>query len=341
MSAMNSRNLSSFYSLSSKNDKHDIQLLLDSLIEKDSFHSIIGRSKNMLRIYKFLQQVSGVDTTILITGEAGTGKELIVEALHSMSPRCKAPLIKVNCLNLTDELLDGEMFGSTPEAFAWTGANRSGLVEAALGGTLFLDEIGGISPRIQLKLLSFLQQKEYKRVGGSRTREADVRIVAATNADLGRKVEEGGFRKDLYFRLKVLNIHVPPLRERAEDIPFFVDYFCKVFAKKFEKTSLKTGHETMSIFMRYSWPGNVRELKRALEHGALLCSGTKIEPEHLPRELFKQTVQKQTPPLDREGLIRALKAAQGRKCEAARMLGVSRRTIYRMIHQHGLMTELR
>ena len=292
MPAVNPKNLSSFCFLSSKNDNHDIQLLLDALIEKDSFHSIIGRGKNMLRIFKILQQVSGVDTTILISGEPGTGKELIVEALHSMSPRRKAPLIKVNCLNLADELLDVEVFGSTPEAFDWTCANRSGQVETALGGTLFLDEIGGISPCLQLKLLSFLQRKEYKRVGGSRTREADVRIIASTNVDLAKKVDEGGFRKDLYFRLKVLNIHVPPLRDRTEDIPFFADYFCKIFAKKFHKPNLKTGHETMSIFMRYPWPGNLRELKRALEHGALLCSGTKIDPEHLPRELFKQPVRK-------------------------------------------------
>ena len=287
-----------------------------------SFHKIIGRSRQMQGVFTFLQQVAAVDTTVLITGETGTGKELIVEALHSISPRGSGPLIKVNCLTLADELLDSELFGHVRGAFTGAYTNKIGRVEAAEGGTLFLDEIGDLSARIQLKLLRFLQEREYERVGDSRTRRADVRIVAATNADLARKVEEGSFRKDLYFRLKVMCIHVPRLKERSEDIPLLIQHFCRHFAEKFGKHIRGVSTKAMRTLLQYPWPGNVRELEHALEHGVLLCPEDMIAPEHLPEELQQSAScnGRKTGKDDREELLQALEAAHGKKTDAAKYL---------------------
>jgi len=322
-----------------KESRQRYEYLLQSSVRMQSFQNIIGRSKKMQRIYVLLQQVAAVDTTVLITGETGTGKELIVEALHSISPRGNGPLIKVNCLTLADELLDSELFGHVRGAFTGAYANKIGRVEAAEGGTLFLDEIGDLSARIQLKLLRFLQEREYERVGESRTRRADVRIVAATNADLSRKVEEGSFRKDLYFRLKVMCIHVPRLKERSEDIPLLIQHFCRHFAEKFGKHIRGVSTKAMRVLLQYPWPGNVRELEHALEHGVLLCPGDMIEPEHLPEELQFHSITgngKNSGKVDREELVQALEAAHGKKTDAARILGISRRTLYRQLHKHGL-----
>ncbi len=317
------------------------EYLLESSTRKNSFHAIIGRSSKMQQIYAMLQQVAGVDTTVLITGETGTGKELIAEALHAASPRGKGPLIKVNCLTLSEELLDSELFGHVRGAFTGAYANKIGRVEAAAGGTLFLDEIGDLTERIQLKLLRFLQEKEYERVGESKTRRADVRIVAATNADLAAKIEEGSFRRDLYYRLKVIHIRAPGLRERGEDIPLLIHHFCRHFAEKFDKPIRGVSTRTMRMLREHSWPGNVRELEHVLEHGTLLCSGGLIEPEHLPDEIFdiqeSSRLQDSAGKVDQESLMSALQTAGGKKTEAARILGISRRTLYRKLHRYGLL----
>ncbi len=306
----------------------------------NSFHKLIGRSRQMRNLFTLLQQVAGVDTTLLITGETGTGKELVAEALHAISPRRKGPKIKVNCLALVENLLDSELFGHVRGAFTGAHTDRTGRVEAAQNGTLFLDEIGDLSQHIQLKLLRFLQEKEYERVGESKTSKADVRIVAATNADLVRKVAEGSFRKDLYYRLKVVNIHMPRLRERAGDIPLLVDHFCRLYAEKFKKPVQGVSPEAMRILLDYPWPGNVRQLEHALEHGVLLCSEEMVEPEHLPEEILEHNAgarhQQDSGAAEREKLVCALEAALGKKAEAARLLGVSRRTIYRKLHRYGL-----
>jgi len=324
-----------------KESRDRYHYLLQSSRKMKSFHNIIGRSRKMQRIYTLLQQVAGVDTTVLITGESGTGKELIVEALHAISHRSKGPLIKVNCLSLAEELLDSELFGHVRGAFTGAYYDKLGRVEAAQGGTLFLDEIGDLTPRIQLKLLRFLQEKTYERVGNSRPRNADVRIVAATNADLAVKVEKGVFRKDLYYRLKVIPVHLPPLRERREDIPLFISHFCKHFAETFDRPVKGVSTRAMRILLDYAWPGNVRELEHVLEHGTLLCPGGMIEPEHLPYELrscdTEENFQKSGQKVDREGLIRALQTARGSRTEAARILGISRRTLYRKLHKHSLI----
>ena len=317
------------------------EYLLQSSSKLRTYHNMVGRSKQMQNIYLLVQQIAGVDTTVLITGETGTGKELVAEALHTASPRKNGPLIKVNCLTLAEELLDSELFGHVRGAFTGAYNNKIGRVEAADEGTLFLDEIGDITPRIQLKLLRFLQEREYERVGESKTRKADVRIVAATNADLAKKVEEGSFRNDLYFRLKVLPVHMPSLHDREGDIPLLIHHFCSYFAKKFNKPVKGVSVRSMRLMHNYPWPGNVRELEHALEHGVLLCPGELIEPKHLPEEIQGERVcvetQNNGTDVDKERLVQALVDAKGRKTEAARMLGMSRRTLYRKLHKFGLI----
>ena len=324
-----------------KESRQRFDYLLQSTSRKKSFHNIIGRSSAMQRVYALLQQVAGVDTTVLITGETGTGKELVAEALHAHSTRKKAPLIKVNCLTLTDELLDSELFGHVKGAFTGAYANKIGRVEAAQGGTLFLDEIGDLTPRIQLKLLRFLQQKEYERVGESITRKADVRIVAATKADLARKMEEGAFRKDLYFRIKVLNIHIPPLRDRTEDIPLLMDHFRRFFSEKFGRDIKGFSTAAVRAFVNYSWPGNVRELEHFIERASLVSPSEIIEPEHFDMENTAEEQQtslsNKSGKVDREDIVRALEAAGGKKTDAARILGMSRRTLYRKLHEFGML----
>ena len=320
-----------------KEIRQHYRYLLQSSTRMKSFHNIIGRNKKMQNLYVLLQQLAEVDSTVLVTGETGTGKELVAEALHVHSKRNKAPLIKVNCLTLAEDLLDSELFGHVRGAFTGAFSNRIGRVEAAEGGTLFLDEIGDITPRIQLKLLRFLQEREYERVGESITRKADVRIVAATNADLKEKVKQGVFRKDLYYRLRVMSVHMPGLLERSEDIPLLIHHFCNHFAKNFNKPVRGVSKEAMTILLDYSWPGNVRELEHALEHGVLVCTQDMIKPEHLPLELLegqKDQLQR-SGKLDREDLADALKSVKGNKTEAARLLGISRRTLYRKLHEHG------
>ena len=306
-----------------------------------SLHNIIGRSSKMQEIYVLLQQIADVDTAVLITGETGTGKELIAEALHSLSLRSKGPLIKINCLTLSEQILDSELFGHIRGAFNGAYVDKIGRVEAAEGGTLLLDEIGDISPAIQFKLLRFLQYKEYERKGESKTRKSDVRIIAATNADIAGKVAEGSFRKDLFYRLKVVNIKVPVLQERKEDIPLLVNHFCRRFSDGFQKNINGISTEAMRVLMDYSWPGNVRELEHAIELGALLCQGDMIDVEHLPGELLDRSASdeffKKPGTLCREDLVEALKIAKGKKTEAAKVLGLSRRTIYRKLQKFDMM----
>ncbi|MFP4393525.1 MAG: sigma 54-interacting transcriptional regulator [Desulfohalobiaceae bacterium] len=316
------------------------QYLLQSSRHSHSFHRIIGRSKQMQHIYVLLQQLAKVDTTVLITGESGTGKEIIAETLHAISHRAHGPLIKVNCVALAEELLESELFGHVKGAFTGAYYHRTGRIEAAEGGTLLLDEIGDIPLRLQLKLLRFLQEKQYEPVGDSKTRKADVRILAATNADLAQKVQEGSFRQDLYYRLKVMPVHVPPLRERREDIPLFIDYFCQHFTASFEKPIKGVSPEALRILLNFSWPGNVRELEHVLEHGALLCPGGGICPEHLPQEILNQEetpLQKKACQLESQDLLKALQSENWNKSAAAKRLGISRRTMYRRLHQFRLL----
>ena len=326
--------------------REDYENLLLSTKQVTAYKNIIGKNKQMRQIFTLIRQLANVDTTVLVTGESSTGKELVVEALHNAGARARGPLIKVNCSALSESLLESELFGHVRGAFTGAVSPRKGRIESAEGGTLFLDEIGEISPNLQLKLLRFLQEKQFERVGDVKTIDADVRIVAATNADLRLKVQNGSFREDLYYRLKIMPIHMPPLRERTEDIPLLIDYFCRQFSQAFDKRINGVSDEVMRLCMEYDWPGNVRELEHALEHGALLCPGGRIEAEHLPGEFL---VDSKSPHfrgrngairVDRQSLMAALNATEGNKAAAARKLGISRRTIYRKLETYGLLEKM-
>ncbi len=325
--------------------QENYEKLLLSTRQVASYKNIIGKSKEMRQIYALVQQLANVDTTVLVTGDSGTGKELIVEAIHAAGHRAEGPLIKVNCSALSENLLESELFGHVRGAFTGATHKKKGRIELAEGGTLFLDEIGEISPNTQVKLLRFLDEKKYERVGDVKTLDADVRIVTATNADLLKKVKAGLFREDLYYRLRVMPIHLPPLRERTEDIPLLVQHFCRGFSRTFNKKISGASNEVLRLFMEYQWPGNVRELEHALEHGALLCPGGEICLEHLPKDLLFHSDHSSPGKhcgrtrIDRQALVQALKAADGNKSAAARKLGISRRTIYRKLQAFGMLSE--
>jgi len=317
--------------------------LEEKLQERRYFRNIIGKSQAMQRVFNLIRQLANVDSTVLITGESGTGKECVMEALHYTGHRGHGPLCKVNCSALSEELLDSELFGHVKGSFTGAHKDKLGRFETAHGGTIFLDEIGEISHRIQLKLLRVLETKAFERVGSSKTITVDVRIISATNVDLGQKVQSGKFREDLYYRLKVLNVSVPTLRERKDDIPLLVDFFCRHYSREFKKEILGASSEVMKLFMNYDWPGNVRELMHALEHGCLLSPGGQVNIDDLPMELieYSKTEKLALKPgrpreLTREHLEEALNQARGNKARAAELLGIHRKTLYRKLHQLGL-----
>ncbi len=241
------------------------------LKERRQFQKIIGSSSKMQDIYTLIEDLASVDSAVLITGESGTGKELIAEAVHYTGLRKDRQLIKVNCAALSDNLLDSELFGHVKGAFTGALSDRDGRFKLADGGTIFLDEIGDISAKMQAKLLRVLQEKEFERLGESITKTIDLRIVAATNRDLKLKIKRGEFRDDLFYRLKVVEIKVPPLRERKEDIPFLVEHFLEKLSRKFNKKIIAVSREVMERFVDYCWPGNIRELEHELEHACVRC----------------------------------------------------------------------
>ena len=254
----------------------DITLLRDlerELRERHQFQNIIGRSKKMQDTYRLLEDLANLETTVLITGESGTGKELVAKALHYSGQRAFKPFVTVSCSALAESLLESELFGHVRGAFTGAIRDKQGRFQAANGGTILLDEIGDISPLIQLKLLRVLQEKEFERVGESTPQKVDVRVIASTNKDLKEKVRRGEFRQDLYYRLKVVEVSLPPLRERLEDLPLLVDHFCRSFNERFKKNIEGISSEVLSRFMDYPWPGNVRELEHVMEHAFVLCRG--------------------------------------------------------------------
>jgi two-component system response regulator HydG len=314
------------------------------LRQRYNVHNMVGKSHKMQVIFRLLDELMNTDTTVLITGETGTGKELVAKALHYGGLRAAKPLITVNCSALAENLLESELFGHVKGAFTGAQKDRVGRFQAAQGGTLFLDEVGDISPKLQLKLLRALQEKTFERVGDSTTCHLDVRVIAATNRDLKKKVSRGEFREDLYYRLKVLEIALPPLRERREDLPLLVNHFLALFSESYHKNIEGVSQEALKIFMTYPWPGNVRELEHAIEHAYVLCNGPTIALEHLPAELQGYSPQKVAAPADRPKIValqtpdilQALNQTGWNKAKAARLLGISRPTLYQLIHLHNL-----
>jgi len=304
------------------------------------FESIIGKSNSMQKMYALLNDLTETDTTVLIRGESGTGKELVAKALHYSGHRAARPLITVNCSALTESLLASELFGHIKGAFTGAVKDKVGRFELAEGGTILLDEIGDIPPGMQIKLLRILQEKEFERVGESTTRRADVRVLAATNRNLAELVRTGAFREDLYYRLKVVEVTIPPLRERRDDIPLLLDHFITLFNEKHKKRIRRVAHEVIDVFMKYAWPGNVRELEHALEHACILCHGSVIMLSHLPAELLETPAR--VPPAVAAHthaaghVLQALRQAGWNKAKAARLLSVSRPTLYRLIDRYSL-----
>ncbi len=325
-------------------DETRLAVLEEDLKERQQLHNIIGTSDKMQGIFSLIDTLADVESTVLITGESGTGKEMVTEALHYKGNRRGKSLVKVNCSALSENLLESELFGHVKGAFTGAIKDKEGRFQKAEGGTIFLDEIADISPAIQGKLLRVLQEKEFERVGDSSPVRADVRLIAATNQDLYKKVKDGSFREDLYFRLKVMILSMPPLRERKEDIPLLVSHFIKKFNKKFTKDIRAVSETVERAFMVYPWPGNVRELEHALEHAFILCHQPVISIEHLPNDLknFKAdgaSTLKVSEVDAPELVLQALQKTDWNKAKAARMLGVSRRTIYRKMEEFNISRE--
>lgn len=322
-------------------ETHTVSLERD-LQKRNQPHNMTGQCEAMQRLYRMIHSLASVDTTVLITGESGTGKELVAEALHTMGDRCKKPLVKFNCAALSETLLESELFGHVKGAFTGAIKDKIGRFQKADGGTIFLDEIGDISPAMQVRLLRVLQDKTIEKVGDSTPVKVNVRIVTATNKDLLEKVSIGEFREDLYFRLNVMNLRLPPLRERSDDLNLLVQHFIQLFNSRFGKQIRGISDGVSRIFGAYSWPGNVRELQHAIEHAFVLCQDNLITTEHLSPELAQHSG---SPSLsnpstqfrdDRQSIIDALQQAGGNKTRAAELLGMSRRTIYRKIEEYGI-----
>ncbi len=309
--------------------------------ERKQFHKIIGKSSSMQQVYERIELLNDIETTVLIDGESGTGKELVAEALHYKGNRGSKPMVKVNCSALSENLLESELFGHVRGSFTGAIKDKVGRFQLADGGTIFLDEIADISPKVQVELLRVLQEKEFERVGDAKTMKVDVRVIAASNQNLSEKVKSGEFREDLYYRLNVMKISLPPLRERREDIPLLVDYFIKKFNDKFNKNIMSVSSDVQKNFMDYAWPGNVRELEHALEHAFILCQQPIITHDHLPPELKTVTVnddemQGNGSIDDPQVIIQALEKAAWNKTRAASLLGISRRSIYRKIKEFNI-----
>jgi PAS domain S-box-containing protein len=313
-------------------------------LEKISHGGIIGKSKKMQEIYELIDLISKSDATLLITGENGTGKELVAKAIHQQSHRHRGPFVVANCSAYSPTLLESELFGHERGAFTGAIRQRKGRIERSHGGTLFLDEIGDISPATQVLLLRFLQDHCFERVGGERPIEADVRVVAATNRDLRRLVDAGQFRDDLYYRLNVISIHLPLLRERKEDVPLLTMHFLKKFNQKEGKHVVTFAADAMEALMEYDWPGNVRQLENAISHAVILAQGDVIRRRHLPRFLRESAPAAVSTSLaqnERHLILRVLQESNWNKHDAARRLQVSRSTLYSKIRRYGLEKNLR
>lgn len=330
--------------------------LIENLIEQNKlletelakgFEDIIGSSESMQKIFSLIEQVSQKESTVLITGESGTGKELIARAIHKKSNRAGSPFIKVNCGALNDNLLESELFGHEKGAFTGAIKQKKGRFELANTGTLFLDEIGDVSPAMQVKLLRIIQEGEFERVGGEQTIKTDVRIIAATNKNLSKLISEGKFREDLYYRLSVIPILVPPLRERKSDIPALVNYFIDKSAAKNRVEKKEIEHESLQLLQEYSWPGNIRELENLIERLTVISTNRIIDPELINRHLFSNigiidsfenlSLDEALFNFEKKLIMQAMKKSDGVKNRAAKMLGIGTSVLYYKLEKFGLL----
>ncbi len=331
------------------------RVLRERLDHKYKFENLVGESPGMLAAFKTIRQVAPSSSSVLLLGESGTGKELFAQALHQNSPRRNKPFIRVACASLPETLLESELFGHEKGSFTGALYTRAGRFEAADGGTLFLDEIGDISPTVQVKLLRFLEEREFERVGGNKTFKVDVRIVAATHRDLKKKIEDGSFREDLYYRLNVIEIQIPPLREREGDVPLLASHFIRKYGEANGKEIDPISDEVLAMLLRHPWPGNVRELENAMERAVVLTDSSELAPAHFPTlrqaagfdggagggkkggvSIPGSTLAE----IEREAIVRTLEAVEGSTSRAAALLQISPRKIqYKLkeYHQAGIV----
>jgi DNA-binding NtrC family response regulator len=325
-------------------DTTEIHNLRRLLSQKAHFQDLVGKSSAMQEVYRHIEDVASLDVTVLITGETGTGKELVAQAIHSLSPRKDKPFLAVNCAGLTETLLGSQLFGHKKGAFTGATEDHKGFFEAAEGGTLFLDEIGDMPLTIQATLLRTLQEKEVLRLGESHPRKVNVRIVTATNQDLETQVTINQFRSDLLYRIRIGRIHLPPLRERREDIPLLAQNFLQESLAATGKTGVHDiSSAAMQSLMPYTWPGNVRELKGALEYALIHCRNTSIESTDLPSEILDSPRDPSSKPQEDQDedhhILSVLKQTRGNRSKAAKILGMSRSTFYRRLSALGLLEE--
>jgi DNA-binding NtrC family response regulator len=316
--------------------------------EQFGLEGLVGKSPQMIKIYDLIETVSQTDTTVLVYGESGTGKEMAANAIHLRSPRKGRPFIKVNCAALPETLLESELFGHEKGAFTGAFRQRKGRFEMADGGTLFLDEIGDIAPTVQIKLLRVLQERQFERVGGNETLSVNVRLICATQRDLKEGIRKGSFREDLYYRLNVVPIHLPPLRERREDIFLLADHFINKFSQKMGKEISGLSEEARTILLTYAFPGNIRELENMLERAVALIKGKVIQAEDLPEEVCggetpvhkicekiraSKPLSSATRLFEKEYIQTVLEKTKGKKGHAAEILGISRKTLWEKIKE--------
>ena len=330
--------------------KEENILLKRNLREKYSFENMIGKSKAMQEVYSLIEKSAGTDSTVLITGESGTGKEMAARALHLMSRRADSPFVSINCAALPESLLESELFGHAKGAFTGAVADKKGMFEAAQRGTLFLDEVGETSPWTQVKLLRAIQERTIRRVGGTDEIPVDVRIIAATNQDLKKRIEDGRFREDLYYRLNVIAFEMPPLRKRAEDIPLLVNHFLQKYCQSMGKRMKRVAPEVVGCFELYGWPGNVRELENVIERVVAIEDRETITAASLPPEITKppkrEAARASIPPgfnltahiddLSKGYIHEARQLAGGNLRKTAVILGVSYRSLRHLIDKFGL-----
>ncbi len=317
--------------------------LKEELDSNKSFESIIGKSAEMQKIFEMVRRVAASKASVLITGESGVGKELIANAVHNLSPRKDNPLVKVHCAALSENLLESELFGHEKGAFTGANARKRGRFELAHGGSIFLDEIGEINQNVQIKILRVLQDKRFERVGGEETVETDVRVIAATNRNLEEEIVKGNFREDLYYRLNVVHIHVPPLRERKDDIPLMVSSFLKEFARENGKDITSIDSRARSALYKYDWPGNIRQLRNCMESAVVMCAGDTLTLDDFPPTISQYTAQDlvQIPngmtleEAEKIYIQESLAANQGNKSKTAEVLGIGRKTLHRKLEEWG------
>ncbi|HOG07383.1 MAG: sigma 54-interacting transcriptional regulator [Syntrophales bacterium] len=325
-------------------DLSEVETLRQELTGKFRVGDLISHSPLMQRVFEALPAIAASPSTVLLLGETGTGKELVARTIHHLSPRRDGPFVAVNCGALPDTLLESELFGYKAGAFTGAKKDKPGRFTLAGGGTIFLDEIGEVSPALQVKLLRVLQERTYEPLGSTRSEQADVRVVTATNRDLAERMQEGAFREDLYYRLNVVRIELPPLRRRKEDIPLLVDQFVTRF-NRLRKTDVKgITAEALSLLMAHDWPGNIREVENAIEHAFILCHEGYIDIRHLPEELrargsgagFVSDIRSAHEILEGQAIQTALERTAFNRVAAARMLGIHKTTLYRQMKKLGI-----